>query len=235
MYDIFMRNMHPFPWQKIVQYSITSERNSLPWRNYDYPTDILIYRVWISEILLQQTQAERVVPFFENIITRFPTVFNLAEATYDEFFPYYQGMGYYSRARNILKTAHIIANDFGGYFPAEKSLLKALPGIGEYTSSAILAFGYGKTFLAWDTNLEKVFARFYTGNSREKLSKQTKQAIEDDFQKFLENLSKENHKNTVRSINNGLMDLARLIETKNPAQIDWVNYPLKESVFYKTR
>ena len=71
------------------------------------------YRVWLSEIFLQQTQVERVRGYFMRILEKYPTVHHLARASYEEFFPYYQGMGYYSRARNLLKTAHIISTEYG--------------------------------------------------------------------------------------------------------------------------
>ena len=140
----------------------------------------------MSEILLQQTQVERVIPYFLRILERFPTLASLAEADYDTFFPYYQGMGYYSRARNILKTAQKVTHEYGGIFPGEKSLLATLPWVWEYTSRAILAFGYGEPYLAWDTNLEKVFARYQNGTKDQKLTEQEKDLIEKDFQDFVE-------------------------------------------------
>ena len=75
--------------------------------------DMRTYRVWLSEIFLQQTQVERVRGYFMRILEKYPTVHQLARASYEEFFPYYQGMGYYSRARNLLKTAHIISTEYG--------------------------------------------------------------------------------------------------------------------------
>lgn len=83
--------MKNFPWQNILEWHEKNGRNSLPWRKYDIsPEKNLIYRVWISEILLQQTQAERVVPYFEKILQNYPDISTLAKSDYDEFFPYYQ-------------------------------------------------------------------------------------------------------------------------------------------------
>ncbi len=88
-------------------------RHHLPWRDYTLSDRERVYRVWLSEILLQQTQASRVVGFFDRMMDRFPTIESLAQTDYDMFFPYYSGLGYYSRARNILKTATLVVSDFG--------------------------------------------------------------------------------------------------------------------------
>lgn len=144
--------------QKLKEYYRSSHRD-LPWRR----RDITAYEVWMSEILLQQTQVARVVSFYENMLKRFPDVQSLAEASWEDFLPYYQGLGYYRRGRNMLATAKIVQKKFGGVFPQDAKKLRSLPGIGEYTASAILAFAYNKNTLAWDTNLKKVFGRFLFG------------------------------------------------------------------------
>ncbi len=118
-----------FPWKNLLFWYIENGRHHLPWRDYTLSTESRLYRIWLSEILLQQTQVDRVIPYFERILERFPTIHDLAMASYDVFFPYYQGMGYYSRARNILKTAAIISEEYGGIFPCEKNLLMKLPGV----------------------------------------------------------------------------------------------------------
>ncbi len=183
-----------FPWEDLLIWYTEHGRHHLPWREYEEDratnNDSIIYRVWLSEILLQQTQVDRVVPYFERILTKYPTIHDLARASYDEFFPYYQGMGYYSRARNILKTAVIVSEEYGGIFPREKNLLMKLPGVWWYTSSAILAFGSGESYLAWDTNLEKVFARYTHGRKDLKLSEREKQEIEEDFREFMRKTEK---------------------------------------------
>jgi A/G-specific adenine glycosylase len=146
----------PFPYPQLISWYAKNGRHDLPWRKTHDP-----YRVWLSEILLQQTQAPRVVAFFNRIIERYPTVDSLAGATFEEFFPYYDGLGYYSRARNLLATAKIVANEMGGIFPAETAELVRLPGIGPYTAEAIRAFAFDLPTLSFDTNLEKVFSRYY--------------------------------------------------------------------------
>jgi A/G-specific adenine glycosylase len=222
-----------FPWDTLIDWYKKSGRNHLPWRDYSQREDILLYRVWISEILLQQTQVDRVIPYFEKILEKYPSIHDLRKASYEEFFPYYQWMGYYSRARNILKTANIVSTEYGGIFPREKKSLMKLPGVWWYTSSAILWFGYGECHLAWDTNLEKVFARYYNGRKDAKLEENEKEEIEFSLRKYME--QKEDKKETIRAINNALMDFASMIDLKNPENIDWENYIFKESFFYKTR
>lgn len=118
-----------FPWDSLLAWYESSGRHDLEWRDYSMGDDIRAYRVWLSEICLQQTQVERVRGYFVRIIEKYPSVHHLARASYEEFFPYYQGMGYYSRARNMLAAAKIVSEVYGGKFPREKSLLEKLPGV----------------------------------------------------------------------------------------------------------
>ncbi len=177
--------MKSFPWQLLLDWYNEYGRHDFPWRQYD-DRDTSGYRVWLAEILLQQTQADRVVPFYEKILSKYPTIEHLARADYDEFFPYYQWLGYYSRARNLLKTANIVSIEYNWVFPRNKQQLKKLPGIGEYTARAILAFGHGDPLLAWDTNLETIFSRYYRWAKNIKLSEEEKNEIERDFQDFID-------------------------------------------------
>ena len=230
----YIQNMHTlissFPWKSLLAWYEKHGRHDLEWRDYSMDDESRAYRIWLSEIFLQQTQVERVRGYFLRILEKYPTVHHLARASYEEFFPYYQGMGYYSRARNLLATAHIISTEYHGIFPREKSLLEKLPGVWWYTSSAILAFAYGEAYLAWDTNLEKVFARYHKWSRLDKLSVIEKLAVEDDFQKFVKK-----NREKVRAINNALMDFASTIDVKNPSNIGWSNYPIQSGIFYETR
>jgi A/G-specific adenine glycosylase len=195
-----------------------------------------------------------VVPFYERILGKYSTIESLADASYDEFFPYYQWLGYYSRARNLLKTANIVSIEYAGVFPQDKTKLKKLPGVGEYTARAILAFGYGDAFLAWDTNLETIFSRYYHWAKNIKLTEDEKSEIERDFQWFVarhceERSNPENQKpgsphstiaafamtEAVRNINNALMDWARISEPKTANLLNTENYIFTESEFYKTK
>jgi len=125
----------------------------LPWRK----ENVSPYEVWVSEIMLQQTQVSRGIIFYERFLKRFPTIQKLAKASWEDFLPYYEGLGYYNRGRNMLKTAKIIADEFDGEFPKDKASLIKLPGIGEYSASAILSFAHDLPYVAFDTNFKKIF------------------------------------------------------------------------------
>jgi A/G-specific adenine glycosylase len=196
----------------------------------------LLYTIWLSEILLQQTQAERVIPFLEKILQRFPTMESLAKTEYDIFFPYYKGLWYYSRARNILKTAKIVYESYDSIFPTDEWVLKKLPWIWAYTASAIRWFGYGIPVLTWDTNLEKVFSRYIKWRKDIKLEKNEKIQVEESFRKFIDSTENNDERiEKIRSINNALMDFSRLIDDKNRENIDWDNYPIQSGLFYQNR
>lgn len=137
-----------------------SGRQELPWRK----PDITAYQVWVSEIMLQQTQVSRVIEYYTRFLKKFPTAQSLAKTSWEEFLPYYQGLGYYARGRNMLKTAQAVVEKHKGVFPKTKTELTALPGIGDYTASAILSFAYNQNTLAWDTNLKRVVGRFFHGS-----------------------------------------------------------------------
>lgn len=174
--------MTSFPFHSLLDWSKKYGRSSLPWRQYfERSIKDLTYHIWLSEILLQQTQADRVVGYYTDILGHFPTVESLAQATYEEFFPHYKGLGYYSRARNMLKCAEKIVREHGGVFPNNTEELIKLPGVGPYTAAAIRAFAYNEPVLSFDTNLEKIFARFYNGSRFIKISKEEKKRIEYDF------------------------------------------------------
>ncbi len=228
-----------FPWNTLLSWYKSHGRHHLPWRQYEkYENNQgwLLALIWLSEILLQQTQAERVIPYLHRILERFPTIEALAKSDYDTFFPYYQWMGYYSRARNILKTAKLIHEWYDSIFPSDEKLLKNLPWIWPYTASAIRWFGYGIPVLAWDTNLDKVFSRYVKGRKDIRLSNSEKSSIESDFKNFIEQVSGiDNQIQTVRDINNALMDFSRIVDDKNPDHIDWEAYPIQSWLFYQTR
>lgn len=129
------------------------EARTLPWRKSQDP-----YRVWISEIMLQQTRAETVIPRYTAFLEAFPDVYALAEADEQAVLKAWEGMGYYSRARNLLKAAIIVAQS-GGTFPETATALRALPGIGAYTAGAIASIAYGIPEPALDGNQARVLSR----------------------------------------------------------------------------
>lgn len=130
-------------------------RKDLPWQQGINP-----YRVWVSEIMLQQTQVASVIGYFQRFMDRFPTVHNLAQAELDEVLRHWAGLGYYARARNLHKTAQIVAAN-GGEFPHTLEELSALPGIGRSTAGAILSIACGQSQPILDGNVKRVLARFH--------------------------------------------------------------------------
>ena len=133
-----------------------ANRRDLPWRRTEDP-----YRIWVSEIMLQQTQVATVVPYYERFLARFPTVCALAEAPLDELLALWQGLGYYSRARNLHAAASIVCAEHGGQVPSERGALLSLPGIGEYTAGAILSIAYHADAPAVDGNVTRVLCRLF--------------------------------------------------------------------------
>lgn len=129
-------------------------RKDLPWQQ-----DINPYRVWLSEVMLQQTQVSSVIGYFNRFMARFPTVQSLAEAELDEVLQHWSGLGYYARARNLHKTAQIVTAN-GGEFPQTVEELSALPGIGCSTAGAILSIACGQSQPILDGNVKRVLARF---------------------------------------------------------------------------
>lgn len=130
-------------------------RKDLPWQQ-----DINPYRVWLSEVMLQQTQVISVIGYFNRFVGRFPTVQQLAAAELDEVLQHWAGLGYYARARNLHKTAQIVVAN-GGQFPASVAELMALPGIGRSTAGAILSIACGQSQPILDGNVKRVLARFH--------------------------------------------------------------------------
>ncbi|MBX3561208.1 MAG: A/G-specific adenine glycosylase [Sphingomonas sp.] len=137
------------------------DKRRLPWRAEpgDTPDP---YRVWLSEIMLQQTTVAAVKPYFERFTTRWPSVVALAAEEDDEVMRAWAGLGYYARARNLLACARAIVADHGGRFPNDEAALLNLPGIGPYTAAAIVAIAFGRRAVAVDGNVERVVARLFT-------------------------------------------------------------------------
>ena len=130
-------------------------RHDLPWQQQD------AYRVWLSEIMLQQTQVSTVIPYYQNFLLRFPQLRDLADASVDEVLQHWQGLGYYARARNLHKAAVMIRDQHRGRFPDDIEALEALPGIGRSTAGAILSFAFGQPWPILDGNVKRVLARCF--------------------------------------------------------------------------
>ncbi|MGM0953893.1 MAG: A/G-specific adenine glycosylase [Pseudomonadota bacterium] len=131
-------------------------RHDLPWHH-----NRNAYRVWISEIMLQQTQVTTVIPYFEAFMQRFPTVRDLASAPVDDVLSHWSGLGYYARARNLHKAARQVVEEFEGEFPQEQETLEQLSGIGRSTAAAIIAQAFGKRAAILDGNVKRVLARYH--------------------------------------------------------------------------
>jgi A/G-specific adenine glycosylase len=140
---------------RLLEFYDTSKR-VLPWRDNKNP-----YYIWVSEIMLQQTRVEAVIDYFNRFIKELPRVEDLASVDDDKLMKLWEGLGYYSRARNLKKAAIKIMADFDGKIPTSKDLLESLPGIGPYTSGAILSIAFEQKVAAVDGNVLRVFARFY--------------------------------------------------------------------------
>ncbi len=170
----------------------------LPWRKSYDP-----YQVWISEIMLQQTQMDRVVVYYNRWISRFPDLESITRASEEEVLKLWEGLGYYSRARNIIKTANILFNEFDAKLPANHTELIALPGIGPYTAGAVMSIAFNQEYPLVDANIERVFARLFN------LSKPVK---DKETHKFIWQKSHELiPQGKAREFNQALMELGALI------------------------
>ena len=136
------------------------DKRQLPWRSSEGETPDP-YRVWLSEVMLQQTTVAAVKPYFEKFTSRWPDVRSLAAADEAEVMSAWAGLGYYARARNLIACARKVAADHGGRFPDEEAALRDLPGIGRYTAAAIAAIAFGRRAVAVDANVERVVSRLF--------------------------------------------------------------------------
>ena len=138
-------------------------RHGLPWQQPDAGRDAKrdAYRVWVAEIMLQQTQVAAVIPFYRRFLECFPDVTVLAHATQDDVMRHWSGLGYYSRARNLHAAAKRLVSEFGGVFPDDLAALECLPGVGRSTAAAIAVFAFGRRAAILDGNVRRVLARVF--------------------------------------------------------------------------
>ncbi|MFN2146642.1 MAG: A/G-specific adenine glycosylase [Anaerolineales bacterium] len=134
----------------------TREGRSLPWREAPAP-----YAVWVSEIMAQQTRLETVIPYYQRWMAQFTDIPSLAAASQQEVLNAWEGLGYYSRARNLHKAGGVVVERFNGHLPADKTALLSLPGIGRYTAGAILSIAFGQDEAVVDGNVKRVYARLF--------------------------------------------------------------------------
>jgi A/G-specific adenine glycosylase len=157
-------------------------KRDLPWRRTRDP-----YRIWVAEVMLQQTQVATVIPYYERFLLALPTVDDLATAPLDEVLGLWAGLGYYSRARHLHRAARIVVAEHGGSFPADHRAARALPGVGDYTAGAVLSIAYGARLPALDGNAFRVLARIFavrgslaSGPVRQRLTKLGCEAVPED-------------------------------------------------------
>ncbi len=223
-----MASIKSFPFESILRWYRENGRHDLPWRKiYHLSIKERLYRVWIAEVMLQQTQVDRVIGYYKRFLERYPTIESLAATTYEELFPYYQWLGYYGRARRMIELARFVMKKYHGIFPKSFELLRKLPWIRTYTAQALLAFGYNQSILALDANLVKIFLRYYLGTryGDKKMQETIATKLQEQVQK--ENISG-------RDINNALMDFWALIST-NYEWLDKKKYPLVECEWFQTK
>ena len=146
--------MKIFTFDLLHWYATNARR--LPWRGHPDP-----YAVWVSEIMLQQTRGETVIPYFQYWMERFPTIPALAAATQQDVLAVWEGLGYYSRARNLHRAAQVVITDYDGELPCDMRALRSLPGIGRYTAGAIASIAFGMNEPTLDGNIRRVFARLF--------------------------------------------------------------------------
>ena len=168
--------------KQLISWHKSYGRHNLPWQQTRDP-----YAIWVSEIMLQQTQVTTVIKYYQKFMDNFPTVSALAEADEEKVMKLWAGLGYYARARNLYKSAAIVSNEYKGVLPSSMEKLIALPGIGRSTAGAICAFSFGQLKPILDGNVKRVLMRFYgikdrLGNS--KIEKNLWELAESNLPKF---------------------------------------------------
>lgn len=202
MLNLEKLNREAFQTQLLTWYD--ENKRDLPWRNTQDP-----YHIWVSEIMLQQTRVETVIPYFENFIERFPTLDALAEADEEDVLKAWEGLGYYSRARNLQAAVREVKESYGGVVPNHEEDIATLKGVGPYTAGAILSIAYGKPVPAVDGNVMRVLSRVllvYDDISKVK----TRKMFESAVRKLIPN-------NAASNFNQALMELGATVCTpKSP-------------------
>jgi len=190
--------------QNLIQW-FRNEQRILPWRENQDP-----YRVWVSEIMLQQTRVDTVIPYFNNFLMKFPTLEALAEADEQEVLKAWEGLGYYSRARNLQNAVKEVVEEYQGVVPSEPEEIAKLKGVGPYTKGAILSIAYDKPIPAVDGNVMRVLSRIL--HVEEDIAKPSTKKLFEEL--ITELISHEDPS----SFNQGLMELGALVcTTKNPS------------------
>ena len=200
------------PWVRALLRWFARHRRPMPWRSLATP-----YRVWISEIMLQQTQVKTATPYFERLVRAFPDVAALARARESEVLRVWQGLGYYTRARNLHACARVLVREHGGRVPPGYGVLRTLPGIGDYTAAAIASICAGEPVVSVDGNVVRVWSRFRDLHGDSETSR-FRSGVKADLQPFM----------PVRragDFNESLMELGALV--CRPGQPDCRHCPIQ--------
>lgn len=195
-------------------------KRTMPWRDCNNP-----YYIWISEIMLQQTRVDQVIPYFNRFIERFPTVDTLAAAKQQEVLKVWEGLGYYSRARYLHAAAQTVVDDYDGHVPHSWDDILNLKGVGPYTASAVLSIAYQKPYAVVDGNVIRVLSRFY-GIEEDVRRSKTKSLIQEYADELID-------QQQPGDFNQALMELGAKVCT--PTQPDCENCPLQsQCMAYRT-
>lgn len=173
-------------------------RKSLPWQNNKDP-----YAIWVSEIMLQQTQVDTVIPYYQNFIARFPNIESLANSKQEDVLAYWAGLGYYARGRNLYRGAQLILDQHKGVFPTTLESVMSIPGIGRSTAGAILAFSANQRHPILDGNVKRVLTRFFALSGYP-----GKKDVENELWGYAENLTPNQR---VADYTQGIMDLGATV------------------------
>lgn len=190
---------------QLIRWQRTHGRHNFPWQRTRDP-----YAIWLSEIMLQQTKVATVIPYYKQFLQYFPDIRSLSLASLDEVLALWSGLGYYSRGRNLHKTARLIVRNHNGIFPCEYKTIKQFPGIGRSTAAAILVFAFGKRYAILDGNVKRILVRYFgvEGYLRERRT-------EVFLWKRAEELLPENKvKGDIEAYSQGLMDLGSTVCTR---------------------
>ena len=198
--------------KEIIEWYRLFGRDNLPWRKNVSP-----YKIWISEIMLQQTQVKTVIPFYKKFLKKYPNLKSIAPAREDDILALWTGLGFYRRAKNIYKTKEIIKKSFSNRFPKKFSELVELPGIGRSTAGAIMSIAYQEPFPILDANVKRVISRYKKINSKEKTSIKKLWSSSEDL----------TPKKNIFEYTQGIMDLGATICKSKSAEC--FDCPLKKS------
>ncbi len=191
----------------VIHWQRQHGRHTLPWQNTQDA-----YCIWLSEIMLQQTQVTAVIPYYERFIQTFPNVASLAQAPVERVMEHWSGLGYYSRARNLHRCAQRVCDEHVGHFPEDPAVLAQLPGIGRSTAAAIAAFAYGRRAAILDGNVKRVFCRYF-GVEGHPGGRVVEQALWQQAEALLP--SEAASENDMARYTQGLMDLGATICTRS--------------------